>query len=328
MKRLLLGVFAVLALGSCQRQTDYYYYIPPQPAAQKVKNPVKIKELVGNPEVDVLWVIDNSGSMDIFQTSVMTNASSFMNSFVAKPNLKWSMGLISTDIMDPPYLGMVPGREFNNTSPNPVVQFNQAVSRLGTSGDGTERPIESASRNFVKYPNFVRPNAVLAIIILSDAPDQSRGVTAISFLDQLVQMKGSVDKIRVYAIIAPAEFGCTTQEDYFRYAGSPYEYLVKSTQGAAYKICAPDYGVTLSDIGNQILSKIEKPRIYLKTRPDPRTIQVFYKGQPLPPDLPNKPGYWTYNVQDNAIVFTDLSFAPGGNEEVELFYDEEIPDTP
>lgn len=325
MKFLSLALVALL-LASCGRNTDYYFYQPPRPVAEKVNMPVKIKELVstGSFQVDVLWVIDNSGSMDSYQQSVITNASSFINNFILKPGLQWSMGIVSTDIKDMPYLGMMPGREFNNNSPNPRVLFNMAVGRLGILGDGFEKPLDSAWLNLNTYSNFARPGAVLALIFLTDAPDQSRNVNAKTFLSYLSQIKGGLNLVKVYTIIAPREYGCYTQEDSFFYKGSAYESMVLATGGGSYPICAPDYGKTLASIGNSIVSQVEKPRVYLKKRPDPASIRVFYKKKLLPPDIPGQKGYWIYNINDNAIIFTDLSFAPGGNEEVELDYAAEV----
>ena len=116
-------------------------------------NPLVITEQVGDgdveqwysqtwqqeeiPVLDVLWVIDNSGSMNQFQTSLSTNISSFMTAF-AQTGADYNMGVITTDrwmistILTP-------------LTPNVEQELGNLVIQ-GTYGSGMEKGIEMSHR--------------------------------------------------------------------------------------------------------------------------------------------------------------------------------------
>ena len=87
------------------------------------------------PVLDVLWVIDNSGSMYPFQTNLSTNIGSFMPAFVSS-GADYRMAVITTDrstfstIIDP-------------TNPNAELLLSSLVV-TGITGSGTEKGIEMA----------------------------------------------------------------------------------------------------------------------------------------------------------------------------------------
>src|SRR6185295_15217874 len=58
--------------------------------------------------VDVLWVIDNSGSMLEEQARVMASINAFYSYFVTL-NLDYHMGVIATDIVNPTLSGRLVG---------------------------------------------------------------------------------------------------------------------------------------------------------------------------------------------------------------------------
>jgi hypothetical protein len=50
---------------------------------------------------------------------------------------------------------------------------------------------------------------------------------------------------------------------------------------------------------------------------------VLYKDKPVPGGLPGSGGFWYFDQKLNAIVFHDMSFAPGEDESVRVVYDED-----
>src|SRR5690606_9309229 len=95
--------------------------------------------------IDILWVIDNSGSMQSIQNNIIANAKIFMEQFILEKHINWKMGIASTDKSEAPYLG------FDNSFDRSLVDFNDplsiddtvskfqdAVRELGVNGDAYE----------------------------------------------------------------------------------------------------------------------------------------------------------------------------------------------
>jgi hypothetical protein len=142
----------------------------------------------GNGQIDILWVVDNSGSMDPLQTNLNTNFNSFMSDFMHK-GYDFHLAVTSSDsyrggatFKNNPALArfsdgvMQHSNIFNilSTTLNPVGTFvNNAT--LGSNGSGDER-VFSSMREALRQPanaDFLRPKSFLAVIILSDEDDFS-----------------------------------------------------------------------------------------------------------------------------------------------------------
>jgi hypothetical protein len=287
---------------------------------ETVKVTHRLKDISFDVDVDILWIIDNSGSMDTYQQTVMNNTQSFMQQFTSKAQFRWKMGLISTSTYNTPYLGF--SSSFDWKSPNPVPTFQSAVSRLGTSGDSIEKIFDPVINALTTYPTFLRKDAYFAMIVVTDTKDQSYNYnTSQRFLDRLKTLV-PLDKVLVYAAIGPMDWGCSPTDDAFNYLGSEYEKLINTVHGKGYKICDPTFGNSLVSIATDIVSSVATPRIYLQKRPVPETIRVFYKGKEIPGGIN---GTWVYDYDLNSIIFQDLTFAPGDTESVEIQYEELVP---
>lgn len=304
-----------LSLGlGCAKKTDYLYYYNPN---RKVAFEHKVKELSGGSgDLDILWVIDNSSSMRIHQSDVIANMSQFIDGLVQNKTLRWKMGLISTTSGERPYVGFRTGDQLDNNSPDAVSRFNNAVSRLGLGGNITEREYDPVIDTLRAFPDFVRPNAYLAIIIVSDAAEQSSRSTA-QFITDITAIKGKLSNVLVYDFANPVDW-CSPTDDVFNWGGSKIEELLKHVQGGAYKLCDPAFGKNVADLGSVVASQVTSPRIVLRDRPIASSIQVFHGDQLVPGGAK---GYWTYEVRTNSIIFNDLSFAPNPNESVRISYE-------
>ena len=142
----------------------------------------------GNGQLDLLWVVDNSGSMDPLQTNLNTNFNSFIEKFVTK-GYDFHLSVIGSD-------SYRAGPTFKN---NPLLaRFSDGVSRhsgifqilastldpvgtfvnnatMGSDGSGDERPLSSMRESLNSSVNagFLRPKSFLSVIILSDEDDFS-----------------------------------------------------------------------------------------------------------------------------------------------------------
>lgn len=336
-------LFAVLFVFSCDKSSDFASAVkPPPPAVEPPPPPAPFQKpkidksytldllssTINSSDVDILWVIDNSGSMGDYQRSVIANTLTFIDQFTKNSLLRWKMGLISTDKADQPYIGFLPNDVLDYKSSNAVTRFQQAVGRLGTGGDATERTYTPVLNALQKNPQFLRKNAYLALIIVTDELEQSddghgNAFTTAQFLDGVKALKGgSLSKFLTYGIFAYQELGCSAPDVY---KGEKYEQLITQTSGKTYKLCAPDFGVVLSQLGQDLVSKIQSlsNKILLTDRPVPKTIEVYYAGKKLTPGLASDGGQWIYNPLDNVIEITDISLLNAANRQVRVVFESE-----
>lgn len=323
MKQSFLALTAMCVVLGCQRGDDYLHHIDPRPPEVFHFNH-KLKELQGESRVDILWVIDNSGSMRQHQDAVIQNSNLFIQEFVKQGSLDWKMGLVSTSEAEEPYVGFKAGEELDKKTPDPVKKFNEAVGRLGTGGDSTEKPFRCAQKALQENPSFLRSRAILALIMVTDAEEQSE-IPVQGMLDFLSQTKGDTRLGVFYGALGPDDWGCNPAsggESRWNFVGSPYEALSQALKGKTYSLCSGAFGASLADLGKDLVKRIKAPRIPLTLRPKIETIRVTWRDQELRGGPRSDGGLWYYDFDLNAIVFHDLEFAPGENEEVVVHYEE------
>lgn len=158
-------------------------------------------------KVDILWVVDSSGSMAPKQARLAANFDGFINQLVnAKPPIDFHIAVTTTDSDHPASRGKlsswnVGGRssDYIACSPNPsgtsncntnpvndggtqeaTVAFGQMAS-AGTSGSAQERGLLAAYLALTNPANvstatserFIRPEAALYVVVVSDEDDSS-----------------------------------------------------------------------------------------------------------------------------------------------------------
>lgn len=142
-----------------------------------------------NDKMDILFVVDNSGSMQAFQQNLANNFNSFIQQFLTK-NFDFQIAVTTTDayLALPQFdnnnsyskfkdgVGNTHSRVFviNPKTPNLQQTFITNVLQ-GMNGSGDERAFSSmkAALKDPQNAGFPRPNAYLSVIILSDEDDFS-----------------------------------------------------------------------------------------------------------------------------------------------------------
>lgn len=145
--------------------------------------------------IDILWVVDNSGSMNSSQTNLVNNFASFINRFKDK-GYDFQMGVTTTDAYLSDYAPFNPqeSRLFDGLNGNRsgvYVMTPETTNltnvfakniRTGTGGYGDERAFASMKATLLNpwswNQSFRRPNAFLAVIIISDEEDFSQTTDA------------------------------------------------------------------------------------------------------------------------------------------------------
>jgi len=335
MRKWILPSLLLLFASACSDDTPKNYFAP---FTKDKKVTDGNASDIFDPKADILFVVDDSGSMDTHQRNLAANVSLFTSIFLKTSILDYNIGVVTTDsegFNSGPCCGKLVGTTKIVTKTTPrsdaVLQTNLMV---GTNGSGRETPFATASLALSAgllntwNKGFIRQAAALIVIFITDAEDQSPSVSPQGLLNEMMILKGN-DKRRVLsygAIIPSTETGCA--RDGFETPRRLEEFLDIVPNGKAgggagdniVSLCARDYGQRLAEFALQIVDSISST-IYLTRLPDPKSLRVSYGAIDLPED--DKKG-WSYNAERNIIQLgpdIDWTAQPPGSR-VEVHYKE------
>ncbi|MDX2009613.1 MAG: hypothetical protein SFW67_05465 [Myxococcaceae bacterium] len=127
--------------------------------------------------IDVLFVIDDSCSMEDDQAELANNFDAFFGSFRAN-QVDFRVAAVTSDMEDEMRSGRFVGPVITDKTPNADEAFKQLVN-VGANGSAIERAL-GAARAALTEPllsstnrGFLRPEADLAFVFLGDEDDQS-----------------------------------------------------------------------------------------------------------------------------------------------------------
>ena len=254
--------------------------------------------------VDVLWVIDNSSSMATEQTRVTTAITAFFSWFDSL-NLDYHMGVITTDIVNPVYSGRLVGSPayIDADTPSASAELAEAIA-VGTEDMGDESGLAAVelalSEPVMSTENagFIRPDARLAVVFLSDEPEQSAYDSA-HYISFLQSVKADPNDIIVSGIVGDAGVGCTStcaDEAQEAREGDKYLEVIAAFDGVAGSICTCDLTTILDQIGMETTRYI-RSFILTEVPTDPTQIQVWVNGELEPAEA------WSYSEATNEILF-------------------------
>jgi hypothetical protein len=312
-KFLSLFIFSIMAV-SCNTEEDYLIHekLTEQPRTDKT---VDIRDFL-EPSVDILFVVDNSGSMGGIQDNIVKNSKIFMEEFLKTNFLKWRMGIISTDKDQEPFLGFE--TIFNEESLAPIQKFSNAINALGTNGDYKEYVFYNTLRHLTNPKfSFVRRHAHLAIIMVTDEKEQSEKdfgaqFEALTFINSLKSLKNTERITRFYGAFDYNDLASCKAGDVYK--GSPFETVINETGGIYMSACTADFGKKLARIGKDIVEFVDSPSITLNTRPIISTIEVFFNDKLLKGGAREDGGVWYYDKYFNTINFYSMSFSSDDEE--------------
>lgn len=309
-------------------------------------------------KLDVLWVIDNSGSMASSQAHLGQNFSSFIAKMKEK-KFDFQIAVTTTDAWtsffsnDPTASkfkqGVDPLTNEKHTiltpQTNNLEEVFKSMANQGIKGNYDERSLQSlmaALKNTDNKVNFPRKDAFLSVIILSDEDDFSNSTTASmqleytnpglhtvsSYVDFMDWVKDATPENRSqkYTIntIAVLDEACRAQisTDGFteRIVAKRLIEASDTTNGFKGSIC-DDFSSILTNLADTILKNSTK--FYLSTVPLVSTISVFVNDVEVPKDNLNG---WSYDAVENAIIFNGSS-VPGQNSSISIRFDRTAPGT-
>lgn len=248
---------------------------------------------------DLLFIVDDSGSMSDDQTKLANSFSTFIN-WITGAMVQFHIAISTTDTSATGEQGAFVGtpKVIDNNTPNVISAFQSNV-QVGDTGSGSELGLEG-SRLALSEPNlsgvnagFLRAEARLYIVYVSDEEDQSSDSVATykSFFENL---KGDPDKVFFAAIAGPPPLGCFNA--YGNAEGSPrYHDISAGTGGLFDTLCQADFGNTLQNLAFEVTSA--EGEFFLTEVPVPETIEMIVNGVTQTPDR------WTYNPGTNSVKF-------------------------
>ena len=292
---------------------------------------VDIFEQLEGPTVDLLWVIDNSCSMYDEQARLVSNLSRFA-SYAESQNASYQMGVTVTDSRSDN------AGKFERCWPHPAIissDYANLATReeafectflVGTDSisffeaglGGAMRALERALSTTIPPETnanrgFIREEAKLAIVTVSDEDDQSSESDRL-MRDYFWSVKGfnRRERVRVHTIAGPTRNQCA-QGDRFAEPGYRYEWMANQTGGIFFDICQDDWTPVLDQLGLNVFSPLDEWD--LSQSADPGTLVVNVDGVAIRPDALN--GY-TYLPPTNSVRFNGTSVpAPGSQVVIE-----------
>ncbi|MFP2958272.1 choice-of-anchor D domain-containing protein [Myxococcus sp. 1LA] len=292
-------------------------------------------------KVDVLFVVDNSGSMMEEQQSLGQNFAAFLSA-ANVASVDYRIGVTTTGLDPSPggwsecpggAQGGENGRLFPVDGSRPRIITPATPDAAGVFANNTrvgvchwnEQGLEAAYRALADpllYNNddprtpqledgnggFLRDDARLAIIFVSDEEDFS--TQPVSFYETyLLALKGNDrSKLSVNAIVGPADLSrCPTSSS----SGSRYIQLAEATGGVVDSICTPNWAGSLENLSDSTFGANRKFPL-TETPEDPGSIVVDVDGVRVTSG-------WQYDARENAILF-DRATAPEAGSLVEVTY--------
>jgi hypothetical protein len=240
--------------------------------------------------VDIMMVVDNSCSMKPYQDKLAADFDLFFQYF-ADGGVDYRMAVVTTDAQDPEF-GIIRGPIIDSDSLNPAERFAEAVT-VGTSGGGYELGLEAARVALTTSANgnFVREEASLSVIFVSDEQDASPGEVS-WYIDELRDVKGQREReaFTGSALTVTDPGACTPEQFALSTRGTRYVETALHTSAVSANLCAEDFGPIVTELA--LNTSAMRADFFLSEFPSPATLEVSVDEDMLPCE----DGGWTYTL--------------------------------
>ena len=256
---------------------------------------------------DILFVIDNSGSMGVWQTALTDNFSAFIGVF-AVTGIDYQIAVITTD--DATFQGSI----LTDTTPDLEGEFTaQAIA--GTYGSSMEKGLHYAELatmsggDAAPGSTFLRDAAKLIIIFVSDEKDWS-SKTDLEYVTHFKSLKATDSMAVTHAVVGDEPDGCSSSTTSWARAdyGEGYIEVSDLMGGEFVSLCAEDWGAELEGLAHD---SILNRSFELTDIPYEETIIVEVDGSEVTD--------WAYNDIENSVDFMG-AYVPESGTEIEIRY--------
>jgi hypothetical protein len=192
--------------------------------------------------IDIIWVVDNSGSMSEEAANVRKNLAAFIQSIQSHTDLHFMLisrkGSTGKDTE-------IPSAYLNANT----VQVNQFID----SYDGPLKLLTSVAAYSASNPSFFRANSLKSIVFVTD--DESNKKSA-DFLPALAQI-GSAFRTDLVTVNAFVGLGKPASPCQAR-TGAEYMTMAAATQGKTFNICEVDWTAHFESLVESTISKLDR----------------------------------------------------------------------
>jgi hypothetical protein len=278
-------------------------------------------------KIDLLWVIDSSGSMDEEQQRVAAAVARFAE-VLEEREVDARLAVTTMEMAGDQAgcLKSVDGRRWFDLAADPVqevTRFRTAVqvgASDGTVETGLLAGLVAASGDRPCNEGFRRPDASLAFIFVSDEDDQSpmvletaqrwaRIYNASSHAVVGDDRRALLDGVRGCISPDPAPetpFADLPEEqrrslDTIAVVGQRYRALAATSGGVSVSICAEDFAAPLAQVA--LAAAGVQQRYRLRLVPDQETLSVQVDETPTAQSEVGAGTGWWYEVETNSILF-------------------------
>jgi hypothetical protein len=337
-----LAIFGALAAVSCQR-TTVRAILPPGVR-------IDVFPQVSRPQLDALFVVDNSKFMAVHQKRVADSFHRFVD-YLARNQMDWHLGLVTSDVSASPgaYQGGGDKKYFSSSDSDVAKRVAQAVVALGTAGSAISAVLQQADLALRGPPDgFLRPGAALFVMLVTDNNDPWSPGEDLYYYRALKQSKGAGNDalVRLSAVAGPPPDGCkipdpaNPQNTFVAQSAPRLKELAGQTGGRFHSLCDPAFDQVFDELGATAAGLRRAFR--LAKVPDLSTLAIIVRApcdanraalascaqvsdecaEPLP-GLACTPGAgaWSWDEPTNSIVFSRDAIPPRGSD-VEVQYKE------
>lgn len=241
--------------------------------------------------LDMMWVIDNSASMDAEAALVRKNFDAFLTALNMSTNFR--LVLITTE--DLTKNGVTIPSSFNSDT---HLQINHEVGSFNG-------PSVLLKKMNLAPNGFLRSDSKKIIVFVTD---DNSDLGADSFLSSLVSnQKWSKDDISVSSFIGlnKADSPCMARE------GAVYKTLASDTKGKNYNICDPDWSAAFSNLIEGSVSKAVRRFTLTSASEVKEILEVKVDGKKILSSL--------YSVAGKTVTLAD-SVALAENSQVTILF--------
>ena len=285
---------------------------------------------------DVLFVVDNSCSMEEEQNALMTNFEYFIQYFVGS-GLDYHIGItVLDDWANQPPIGQLfgPTHFIDVNTPDPVDAFigNMVMGDdgMGACEVGLEATYRALTEPLLSTANagFYREDALLNVVIVSDEVDGSvTGCDAIDYMGFIPWFTGlkpnGVDDVFFAAIVGDQPNGCSSAWGDADPGRGYYEVYTALGDDHAlyYSICEQDWSDVMTDLGVRAAGL--RTSFMLQEVPLYGTIEAYmdrdgegtaWGEEPIPQDPTFSEDFaFAFDAAGNSLVFSTASLPPPGS---------------
>tara|TARA_R100000234_G_C4999837_1_gene179777 strand:+ start:1372 stop:2427 length:1056 start_codon:yes stop_codon:yes gene_type:complete len=254
--------------------------------------------------IDILWVIDTSGSMGRFDAQLLLGIEAML---AALPPTSWRLAMMSNDpsraVLENQF-PLVPGDD--------ILDAEAMYSSMGRGPfeEGFDAVYEYIINNSYSS-TWMRPDAGLLVVFVSDEQEQSD-----DHFSDLADFISWYRSLRGGSVFLASIVNHDSTETLCDYPPTPidvgtrYMDATNSFGGNIIDICAEDWSPGVADAA----ASVEPHEAWLLTHSAiPDSVRVFINGEVQDSSMTT----WTYSESDNTVYFHTI---PAGSTLVEIGY--------